>query len=66
MARPLRIEAGVYVNPIVQRPSQRVPSIDQWQAIMAEARAMAHVAIASPTMSGSALVVRGAASQSAI
>ncbi|MCU0884503.1 MAG: ABC transporter permease [Beijerinckiaceae bacterium] len=64
VARPLRFERGVHADPIVQRPSQRIRSIDQWQAIMADAHAMEEVAVTSPTMSGSALVVRGEASRS--
>ncbi len=64
VARPLRFEAGVFPDPVVQRPSQRIRSIDQWQKIIGGARAMDEVAVASPTMSGSALLVRGEASRS--
>jgi lipoprotein-releasing system permease protein len=48
---------------IVQAPLQRLKSIDQWQAIMAQIRAMPEVLVVSPTATGSALVVRGDASR---
>jgi lipoprotein-releasing system permease protein len=64
IARPLRFGAGEFADPVVQRPSQRVRSIDQWQAIAAEARRMEEIAVVSPSMNGSALAVRGDASRS--
>lgn len=64
VARPLRFEAGVFPDSVVQRPSQRIRSIDQWQKIVADTRAMDEVAVTSPIMSGSSLVVRGEASRS--
>ena len=48
---------------IIQAPLQRAKSIDQWQSLSDQMRAMPEVHIVSPTVSGSALVVRGAASR---
>jgi lipoprotein-releasing system permease protein len=64
IARPLRFEAGVYADAVVQRPSQRVRSSDQWQAIAAEVRRMEEITVVSPSLNGSALAVRGEASRS--
>ena len=67
VTRPLRL--GVYASPgeveaaIVQVPLQRLKSIDQWQAVAREIRAMPEVAVVSPLAGGSALVVRGVASR---
>jgi lipoprotein-releasing system permease protein len=63
IARPLRGGAGEYEDARVQRPSQRVISIDQWPKIRAQMLAMPEVTAVSPTMSGSALAVRGDASR---
>ncbi len=49
--------------PIVQPPLQRLKSIDQWQAVATEVRAMPGVLVVAPTASGSALVTRGSASR---
>jgi lipoprotein-releasing system permease protein len=62
IARPLRA-AGEFEDAKVQRPSQRVISIDQWPKIRAQMLAMPEVTAVSPTMSGSALAVRGDASR---
>lgn len=64
IARPLRFGGNVRADPVVQRPSQRIRSIDQWQAIAGEARRMEEIAVVSPSMNGSALAVRGEASRS--
>lgn len=48
----------------VQAPLQRLKSIDQWQAVLNLLRAMPEVRVASPTVSGSTLITRGAASRS--
>jgi lipoprotein-releasing system permease protein len=65
VARPLRqASRGEIVAPIVQRPAQRVRSIDQWQKIRAELTAWPDIVTVSPTMSASALAVRGDASRS--
>jgi lipoprotein-releasing system permease protein len=63
IARPLRAAAGVIEDAAVQRPSQRVISIDQWPKIRDRMLAMPEVTNVSPTMAGSALAVRGAASR---
>jgi len=48
---------------IVQVPLQRLKSIDQWQAVAQQIRAMPEVIVVSPLAGGSALVVRGVASR---
>jgi len=63
IARPLRGGAGEFEDARVQRPSQRVISIDQWPKIRAQMLAMPEVTAVAPTMSGSALAVRGDASR---
>ena len=63
IARPLRGAAGVIEDAALQRPSQRVISIDQWPKIRDRMLAMPEVTNVSPTMAGSALAVRGAASR---
>ena len=65
IARPLRpIAPGVVYSPIIQRPTQRLRSIDQWQRIRQQLLAREDVAEVSPTVSASALAVRGDASRS--
>ncbi|MEC5218158.1 lipoprotein-releasing system permease protein [Actimicrobium sp. GrIS 1.19] len=67
VTRPLRL--GVHARPgemeaaIVQAPLQRLKSIDQWQAVAEQIRAMPEVLVVSPMAGGSALVVRGIASR---
>ena len=64
VARPLRGDAaGELEDADVQRPSQRMLSIDQWPKIRDQLLAMPEVTAVSPTMSGSALAVRGDASR---
>jgi lipoprotein-releasing system permease protein len=48
---------------IVQPPLQRLKSIDQWQSLAAQMRALPEVAVVSAAATGSALVVRGDASR---
>jgi lipoprotein-releasing system permease protein len=64
VARPLRDAPGVVEAAIVQRPSQRILSINQWQAIRADVQARDDVALVAPTASGAALAIRGDASRS--
>ncbi|GGH31706.1 ABC transporter permease [Alsobacter metallidurans] len=64
VARPLRAGPGVVEAAIVQRPTQRVISIDQWQRIAAEISGRPDVNMVAPTATGSALAVRGSASRS--
>ncbi|KQX21467.1 ABC transporter permease [Variovorax sp. Root434] len=67
VARPLgpvrAAGAGPLEDAIVQAPLQRLKSIDQWQTLAAQVRAMPEVAVVSPIASGSALVIRGEASR---
>ncbi|WP_374444786.1 ABC transporter permease [Stella sp.] len=64
VARPLRGADGVIEGAVVQRPTQRILAIDQWQAIAAAMRARPDVTVVAPTVTGSALAVRGDASRS--
>jgi lipoprotein-releasing system permease protein len=64
VARPLRGGASEIETPIIQRPTQRVISIDQWQKIQDQMRANSQIVTVSPTVSGSALAIRGDASRS--
>jgi lipoprotein-releasing system permease protein len=62
-ARPLR-DRGALNGAIVQPPLQRLKSIDQWQSVARQIRAMPEVVAVSPVAGGSALVLRGSASRS--
>ena len=63
VARPLRAAPGVTEAAIVQKPYQRLRSIDQWQRIIAEVAAMPTVTAVSPMASGPMLAVRGEATR---
>jgi lipoprotein-releasing system permease protein len=63
VARPLFAGSGVMEDATVQRPTQRIVSINQWQKVRDRVGQMPGVVIAAPTMSGSALVTRGDASR---
>jgi lipoprotein-releasing system permease protein len=63
VARPLRDAAGEVEDAVVQRPSQRVISIDQWPKIRGQMQAVSEVTAVSPTITGSVLAVRGDASR---
>ena len=64
IARPLRKQqSGRVVAAIVQRPAQRIRSIDQWQKIRTQLREWRDIVTVSPTMTASALAVRGDASR---
>ena len=63
VARPQRDEPGVLENAAIQSPAQRILSIVEWQKVRDRVGAMPEVLVVSPTMSGSALAVRGAASR---
>ncbi|HTO64370.1 MAG TPA: FtsX-like permease family protein [Bradyrhizobium sp.] len=63
IARPLRNGANEVEDAVVQRPSQRVISIDQWPKIRSQMLAMPEVTAVSPTILGSVLAVRGDASR---
>lgn len=55
--------AGAVEGAVVQAPLQRLKSIDQWQGVVSQIRAMAGVQVVSPVASGSVLAVRGDASR---
>ena len=63
IARPLRAP-DVAQAALVQKPFQRVRSIDQWQRIAKEVAAMPAVVAVSPMASGSVLAMRGEATRS--
>lgn len=58
--RVLRADSGLVRETRVERPAQRIRSIDQWQRARAEIERQAGVTATSPTLSGSAIAVRGA------
>lgn len=65
VARPLRGgEPGVAEAAIVQKPLQRVRSIDQWQRIVQEVDALREVKAVSPMAAGAAIAQRGEATRS--
>jgi len=55
--------SGAVEGAIIQPPLQQSKSIDQWQAIVAQVRAMPAVKVVSPQASGPVLVVRGSATR---
>ncbi|MBT9502784.1 MAG: ABC transporter permease [Burkholderiaceae bacterium] len=66
--RPLRadtsgLKPGLVEGAVLQAPLQRLKSLDQWQGVAAQIRAMPEVMVVSPAATGSALVVRGDASR---
>jgi lipoprotein-releasing system permease protein len=64
IARPQHSDtAGQWVIATVQKPSQRLTSVDQWQKVRDEARQRSDVSAVSPTVTGPAFVIRGDASQ---
>ena len=64
LARPQRFGSKDIEDAIIQRPSQRLVSIDQWQKIIKQLEAMPEISVVSPTAAGSALAKRGDASRS--
>jgi lipoprotein-releasing system permease protein len=64
IARPLRGADGVIEAATVQRPTQRVLSIDQWQSIRSAMENRPDIVTVSPSVGGSALAIRGDASRS--
>ncbi|PZW48338.1 lipoprotein-releasing system permease protein [Humitalea rosea] len=64
VARPLRAALGVIPDAVVQRPAQRLRSIDQWQTVLTQMTAMPQIAVATEVASGAGLAVRGEASRS--
>jgi lipoprotein-releasing system permease protein len=63
VARPLFVSTGVIEDATVQRPTQRIVSINQWQKVRDRVALMPGVLNAAPTMLGSALITRGDASR---
>jgi lipoprotein-releasing system permease protein len=67
VVRSLRAEpqhaAAAAVGAVVQAPLQRLKSIDQWQSLSTQIRALPEVAVVSAAATGSALAVRGDASR---
>jgi lipoprotein-releasing system permease protein len=63
VARPLRNGGREIEDAVVQRPSQRVISIDQWPKIRNQMLALPEVTAVAPTITGSVLAVRGDASR---
>jgi lipoprotein-releasing system permease protein len=65
VARPQRITLpGSEVLRVVQRPAQRLRSIDQWQAINRQLQQRSDIKEVSATISTSALAIRGDTTQS--
>jgi lipoprotein-releasing system permease protein len=64
VARPLRGRDPVIAFTTVQRPTQRIRSIDQWQSLRDVLDRDPDVAHVAPTVTGSALATRGTASRS--
>jgi lipoprotein-releasing system permease protein len=65
VARALRHSSpSQVVARVIQRPVQRIRSIDQWQKIRDQLSTWPQITNVSPTMSGSALAVRGDANRS--
>lgn len=61
--RPDETPDGELPFAIVQPPLQRLKSIDQWQSIVQQIRAIPEVRVVAPVAGGSALVVRGSVSR---
>lgn len=63
VVRPLRSTPTLVEGAILQAPLQRLKGIDQWQGIVVQVGAMPEVMVASPAVSGSAIVTRGNATR---
>lgn len=65
VARPLRHSSPTQVVArVIQRPVQRIRSIDQWQTIRDQLSTWREITSVSPTMNGSGLALRGDATRS--
>jgi lipoprotein-releasing system permease protein len=64
VARPLRGDTPGGETAVVQKRSQRLASIDQWQKALAEVRSIPGVRVVSATAAGPAFAIRGEASKS--
>ncbi len=64
VVRALRdTSGGLREGAIMQAPLQRETGIDQWQRIVTQVAAMPNVAVASPAVTGSAIVMRAGVSR---
>jgi lipoprotein-releasing system permease protein len=64
IARPQRVDRpNEFVLSTVQKPSQRMTSVDQWQKIRDEMRSRTDISAVSPTVTGPAFAIRGDASE---
>ena len=59
VSQPQRAGADQINGAIIQPPLQRLKSIDQWQSVVTQIRAMPGVLVVAPVAGGSALLVRG-------
>jgi lipoprotein-releasing system permease protein len=59
VARPLHDRPGVIEDATLQRPNQRLRSIDQWQTLRETAAATPGVRVTAAVAAGAALAVRG-------
>jgi lipoprotein-releasing system permease protein len=64
VARPLRGHEPAGETALVQKRSQRLLSIDQWQKVRDEVRTLPGVKVVTPIVAGPAFAVRGAANRS--
>ncbi len=64
VARPLRRDEPGGETAIVQKRTQRLISIDQWQKVRDEVKSMAGVNVVSATVGGPAFAIRGDANKS--
>ena len=64
VAYPLRQRPGQFELAAIQRPTQRVQSIDQWQTILTSMQARPDIVAATPTVTGAALAIRGQSGRS--
>jgi lipoprotein-releasing system permease protein len=64
IARPLRSDGEVVEAALIQKPFQRVRSIDQWQTVIKQVAAMPAVTAVSPMAAGAVLAMRGEATRS--
>ncbi len=61
--RPLRAADDGQVLRIIERPAQRVQSIDEWPRVLGQIEATPGVRAASPMVTGSAFAIRGTTSR---
>jgi lipoprotein-releasing system permease protein len=64
IARPLRGDGEIAEAALIQKPFQRVRSIDQWQTIIKQVATIPAVTAVSPMAAGAVLAIRGEATRS--